>query len=116
MRRVVLAALVVAAVSGCSSSSNNTSDPVSACKSAINAVCTKLFNCYPSEAAQVYTNVGTCETTLSATGCTTANTTCPTGKTYNSSNASQCITDYSKQSCTDVGNGTVPTSCSNICT
>lgn len=114
MRRTLLAVVIAVAVTGCGSSSS-TSDPVAACKSVFSTVCNKLFQCNPTSAGEVYGTASSCASTLSA-GCNSSNTSCPSGTSYNSGNASTCINDYGNESCTDVGNGTIPASCSKVCT
>lgn len=114
MHRTLSAFILAAAVLGCGGSSNNTSDPVAACKSVFTTVCNKLFQCNAAGAAQLYGNASTCASTLS-TGCTSTNASCPSGKSYNASAASSCINDYGNESCTDVTNGVTPASCNNVC-
>ena len=113
MHRLKLTLLLAAVLSGCGGS-NNTSDPVAACKDVFSTLCNKLFQCNPTQAAQVYGNSSTCASTLSAS-CNAANTSCPSGTSYNAGNASTCINDYANQSCTDVMSGTTPQSCSHVC-
>jgi hypothetical protein len=114
MRRTLLAVLVAAGLTACGSSSS-ASDPTAACKNVFTTLCNKLFQCDPSAAAQAYGSAANCATNLSGS-CTSANTACPNGKSYNASNASQCISDYGNESCTDITSGVTPTSCSNVCT
>jgi hypothetical protein len=114
MRRALIGACLAVAVTGCSSNSN-ASDPVTACKNFVSTVCNRVYVCFPSTPG----TAASCTTTAEA-NCTTANTTCPQGQTFNSSNASQCITDVGNLSCTDIQNiyagGNPPTSCENVCT
>jgi hypothetical protein len=114
-----LSALLLAAVVGCGGSGNNgsagnTSDPVAACKNLFTTLCNKLFQCNPSGAAQAYGSSSACVTALSG-NCNAAGTACPSGTSYNASNAATCINDYANESCTDVTNNVSPTSCSHIC-
>ena len=46
-------------------------------------------------------------------GC--ANAACPSGTTYSSSAASQCLSDVNNESCTDINNSVTPASCSSPC-
>jgi hypothetical protein len=106
-----LALLMAVAVSGCGGT-----DPLTACKDGVSAVCDKSFACFPTEAEQIYGNVSNCKTTFGAATCTTDNTTCPAGTSFNSGNASQCVNDYKNESCTDFANHNIPSSCLNTCT
>jgi len=117
MRRILVATVLALACAGCSSNSNSsTTDPVQLCKNFVTATCNRVFACFPTEAAQVYTSASNCITTVSAQACTTQNVTCDPGKTFNTANANQCATEYANQSCADIQNGVTPTSCSNVCT
>ena len=112
-----LSALVLTALLGCGGSNGaagNTSDPVAACKNLFTTLCNKLFECNPTQAGQAYGNSAGCVTALSG-NCTSAGTACPSGKSYNASNASACINAYGSESCTDVTNGVTPPSCGQIC-
>lgn len=109
MRRINLAGLLAAALLACGGSN---SDSLSACKAAIESLCTKTFDCFPTEAQQFYGSLSNCITNRQATVCTTANTTCPQGTHFNSDNANRCVEDYKNESCTDLGNGITPASCS----
>lgn len=112
-----LSALVLTALLGCGGSNGaagDTSDPVGACKNLFTTLCNKLFQCNPTQSAQAYGSSGACVTALSG-NCTAAGTACPSGKSYNASNASACINAYAGESCTDVSNEVTPASCSQIC-
>jgi hypothetical protein len=111
--------LVVAGV-GCGSSSNDSSggtlETFSAyCVAGANAYCTRLYQCEPSTFPG---SVASCEATPDE-NC--GPKTCPAGTTYNSSNASTCVTAYQNEPCADVEAGDVPTGCtiaatsSNVC-
>ncbi len=102
--------LVAAALSGCGGP--NTSDPLSACKSTVGALCDRSFQCYPKESQQVYGSMSDCNAKLSALSCSTAAlTTCPAGTSFNSGAASTCVEDYRNESCSDLLNGATPGSC-----
>ena len=107
-------AVVLGALSACGGS--GTGDPLSACKSGIDAVCNKAFQCFPAEFQQLYGSLSGCITQFGAATCTTAATTCPPGTSFNSSNASRCVDDYKNESCTDLGNNNIPPSCLQTCT
>jgi nitrous oxide reductase accessory protein NosL len=116
MRRALVAVVLAVAFAGCSSSSSS-SDPVALCKQAFTNYCNRAFACYPTEAAQMWTNAQGCVTATVGQACpTSATTACTAPKTFNSTNANQCVADFANQSCTDVGNGVTPTSCDNVCT
>jgi len=110
---VVLAAIQLLACGG----GTNASDPTSACKSYISDGCDKLFQCNPTVAAQAYANAAACTAALSS-ACTSQNTGCPSGTSYNASNANTCINDLKNQSCTEFNSGNPPNSCSasKLCT
>ena len=105
--------LIAAGSSGCGGP--NTLDPMSACTSTVSAVCDRSFQCFPTEAPQVYGSLGDCNARVSAHSCTTALTTCPAGLKFNSGAASRCVDDYRNVSCSDLLNGIIPTSCNQTC-
>jgi hypothetical protein len=115
MRRVLAALCLSAVLAACSSDSNGSTDnPVEACNSFSSAVCNRFFACDATAAANVYGNVTACISDVSAqASCSTAS--CPTGKTFNSSQAQTCLNDLTNQSCPDNANSTLPTSCTTIC-
>ena len=104
--------LIAAALFGCGGP--NTSDPISACKSTVSAVCDRSFQCFPGS-QQVYGSLEGCNTTLSAYSCTAALTSCPAGRTFDPGAASKCVEDYGKASCSDLLNGVIPASCNQTC-
>lgn len=117
MHRTLSALVLAASLLGCGGSNGaagNTSDPVAACKNLFTTLCNKLFECNPTQAGQAYGNSGACVTALSGS-CSAAGTACPSGTSYNASNASACINAYAGESCTDVTNQVTPSSCSHIC-
>lgn len=93
--------LLVGACSG-----NDTSSPSAACNSLANTVCNKLSSCNLLGSTSVSTCTSALEGQLS---CSTQS--CPSGKSFNSSAASQCLNDIGNESCTDVGNAVLPNSC-----
>jgi len=90
-------------------SSNDTSTPAAACNSACSAACNKASSCNLLNGTSVSACTTSCETTAS---CSSA--ACPSGQSYNSSAASQCISDINNLSCNQTGNG-LPSSCGNVC-
>jgi len=99
-------------LAGCSSTDTGT--PAAACNSAISAVCNKASSCNSLGTISVQECITVGE---SAANCATAS--CGVGKTYNSSAASQCISDINALNCTDANNdyqnGTLPSSCNGVC-
>jgi hypothetical protein len=101
---------------GCGSSTSNTgggglSSFSDFCVAADNAFCTRLYAC---EGAGYPGSVAECETSTES-GC--ASKTCPTGTTFNATNASACVTAYQNESCPDIEAAKVPaTGCGNNCT
>jgi hypothetical protein len=109
MRRAIVVLCASVAFAGCGSSSD-TSSPSAACNSISSASCNKAYSCNSSLPG----NATTCTTAAEAeAGCATL--TCPTGKVFSSSQASQCLSDINSESCADVNNEVVPVSCDNIC-
>ena len=86
--------------------SNDTSSPAAACNSLANTICNKASQCSLLGTTSVSTCVTNFETQAS---CSTQM--CPSGKSFNSSAASQCLSDIGNESCTDVGNAVIPNSC-----
>lgn len=79
------------------------------------ALCIKTFDCFPSGSQQGFGTVADC-TNLYAQVCTSDKTACPAGTRFDSGNANQCISDYRNESCDDLVNGNVPSSCNSRCT
>jgi hypothetical protein len=96
--------LLVGACSG-----NDTSSPAAACNSLANTLCNKLSSCNLLGSTTVAACISGAE---AAASCATL--TCPAGKSFNSGAASQCLSDLGNESCTDVGNQVLPTSCQAI--
>jgi len=114
VNRLTFALVLAVAVAACGSGSNDTSDPVAACKSVFSTLCNKLFQCNASGAAQLYGTASACASNLGA-GCNASNTSCPAGRSYSAGNANTCINDYSNESCSDISSGVTPPSCSSVC-
>ncbi len=110
MRRLLLAIGLSVCAVGCSSSTS-TDNPTDACNSVVNAGCNKASAC------NQLTNGVTVQQCITAAeaaaGCATI--ACPTGKTFNSGNASSCVNAVNAQSCTDFGNNVTPTVCNTVC-
>ncbi len=108
--RFVIPAAFALLLFACSSS--DTSNPSAACNSALSAVCNKASSCNGLGTISVSECIS-----LGSSSCT--NAACPSGKTFSSSAASQCINDINALSCTDANNdytnGTLPSSCDLIC-
>ena len=82
------------------------------CNDAITNGCQKTVQCFP----QLGETVDQCVTMAKQqTDCSTADTSCPTGYTYNSGNAQQCANDYANISCADLQAGNIPASCADVC-
>ena len=89
---------------GCGGS--DTSNPMAACDSFARAVCNRTSSCNLLGT----TSVSQCVTALeAAASCSTAS--CSTGTTFSSTLASQCISDVNAESCQNIMNAVVPTSC-----
>ena len=114
MHRLTFPLVLTIALAGCGSGSNDTSDPVAACKSVFTTLCNKLFQCNGASAAQIYGSASACASNLGA-GCSSGNASCPSGTSYNAGNASTCINDYGNESCTDISSGVTPSSCNHVC-
>jgi hypothetical protein len=108
MRRVVAALLASIALAACASNTDP-SGSIAACNSISSEICTREYACDTSLAGTVASCVNDAQTQTCATF------TCTTGTSVNSSQVSQCISDITSQSCTDVNAGTAPLSCNTIC-
>jgi hypothetical protein len=107
MRRVVAVLCASVALAACATSTD-TGSASAACDSIASAVCTRQYACDSSLPG----SVATC-TTAAQTQC--PNFSCTNSTTFNSAQASQCLSDINSQDCTDVNNGDGPTSCNTIC-
>ncbi len=110
MRQSILAVLCLSALSvGCggSSTSNDTSTLAATCESASNALCNRASQCGLLSSLG-FASVAACVTAAeNAAGCSTR--VCPTGTTFDSSVASNCLTDIQNGAC---GSGS-PGSCAS---
>jgi hypothetical protein len=113
MRASWFVAVVLAAAGAAGCGSSDPSTPQAACNSLASTACNRFFVCFPTQAAGIYGTEAACGPILQQQICT--NITCPAGKTYHGSQATQCINDYKAQSCTDVGAGVTPASCNTVC-
>jgi hypothetical protein len=110
MRKILAVASLSILASACGSS--DTSNPVAACNSFAQAVCNKASSC------QVQGITSACAGNLeTAFNCAQAG--CSSGQSFDSGAASSCINDINGLSCTDagndLGNGTLPSACNNVC-
>ncbi|HZW88412.1 MAG TPA: hypothetical protein VFF12_04980 [Myxococcaceae bacterium] len=110
MRKVLAVASLSILASACGGS--DTSNPVAACNSFASAVCNKASSC------QVQGITSACAGNLqNALDCAHAG--CSSGQSFDSGAAGNCINDINGLSCTDAGNdlsnGTLPSSCNNVC-
>ena len=109
MRSVVVAMFLSISLSACGS---DTSNPVAACNSFASATCSKASSCGVSGVTSAC--AGNLESLL---GCSSA--ACPSGQTFNSGAASQCISAINGLSCSDASsdylNGTLPSACNSVC-
>ena len=110
MRLVIAVLCASVALAGCGSSSTDTSTPQAACNSFVSTTCNRLYACSSSLPGTAATCTTAAELRL---GC--ANAACPSGTTYSSSAASQCLSDVNNESCTDINNSVTPASCSSPC-
>jgi len=102
---VLCAGILGFMMAGCGAS------PEKLCNDAITNSCAKLIECKFSTMSQA-----DCEANAKkSTDCTKADTSCPSGKTYSSSNASACVNDFKNVSCADLMAGKIPSSCSTVC-
>ncbi len=99
MRRRILSVLCLSALLvGCGSSSpSDTSTLAATCESASNALCTRASNCGLLSSLG-FSSVAACVTAAeNLAGCSTK--VCPSGTTYDSSVASNCLSDIQKGAC-----------------
>jgi hypothetical protein len=112
MVKLVAAVCLLVACVGCGSSTSPDGgggglETFSAyCIAGANAYCTRLYQCEPSSFPG---NVTECEATPDQ-NCESR--TCPSGTTFNSANASTCVTAFQNEICANVEAGDVPTGCS----
>ena len=94
-------------VGGCSSKDDSsTADPVSACKSLMGALCSKVFGCLTKAqqdllADQYGNNESDCNTKLGGSNCGAEMTKCDSGTSYDASNASECLHQVQSLSCAE---------------
>ncbi|HTS81714.1 MAG TPA: hypothetical protein VMH40_14030 [Myxococcaceae bacterium] len=110
MRKLLVVTSLSILASACGGA--DTSNPVAACNSFASAVCSKATSCnYPGVTSACQTNLE------NLFGC--AQAACPSGQSFDSGAASSCISAINGLSCTDAGNavadGTLPSSCNNVC-
>jgi len=99
-----LAAVVLAAACG-------SPTPTDDCDNIASVICQKLFQCAETVADQTYGNESACETKLqSQYSCATW--ACPSGQTYDGSEAEACIDAYDDLSCADITQQ--PSQCQNL--
>jgi hypothetical protein len=109
------------AVVGCGSDDDGgggASDPTVACKSANAEICAKFFGCYDQAtldllADTVGNNEADCKTKLNNENCNAEAVKCPSGTTYDSGAASECLNQIKALNCTEFmnPNTATPASC-----
>ncbi|HET6984292.1 MAG TPA: hypothetical protein VFI53_19260 [Myxococcaceae bacterium] len=110
MRRgIVGAALALSiAAAGCGSSTNATDY----CREGVAAICSRLFDCDPQTAQQLYGSESGC---VNQTNGQCTSTACPAGKTFDQSAADQCIASYGTATCSDLEHAVYPAVCNEVC-
>jgi hypothetical protein len=104
VRGLSLCLAVAVAACGANTATNDFTNPITACRSFANSVCTRESQCNPGTV-----NVSSCEQLLAtAKDCNQAS--CGTNN-YSGTAAQQCNNDYLNQSCTDSNAGNNPASC-----
>lgn len=111
---VFAAATLAFALSACGTS------PQQACKDITATTCNKLYTCYTgAELDGIKTAYGAteadCVTKLQASAKCDATDVCDTGKTYDGSAASTCLSEFKALSCDALKAGNTPSSCNNVC-
>jgi len=93
--------------------------PQDECNKVANVACSKLYQCVDSATIQQqlgFANESACVTSYeSLLKCSTAQTNCPAGTTYNGAQADTCVNDYNNLACNQVAAGTQPASCKTVC-
>ncbi|MEW6431639.1 MAG: hypothetical protein AB1730_09010 [Myxococcota bacterium] len=118
-RLLVFSAAVLAfALSACGTS------PEQLCNDAVAAMCNKMYTCYTgAELDAIKSQFGPTEADCTSKFKTQAacaskkdsSTACETGKTYDASAASACVSDFKALSCEALKGNMTPTSCDNVC-
>lgn len=106
MKKLVLAALSALTLAACGGMS-----PQSACEAAVDPTCEKMWNC-PNSTLKIGSDLASCKTEYKSL-CSLASA-CSNGETFDSSAASACPGDITKQTCDEYKAGQ-PTSCQNVC-
>ena len=91
-------------------------NPHDACNQIGSSVCEKLFQCVAPDVLKNqlgYTDQEDCTIKLQTQANCTNITTCPSGTTYSSANASTCIDDIKSSQC--INTVSTPPSCQTIC-
>jgi hypothetical protein len=91
-----------------------------ACKSFVTELCSKFFGCYSDEeldaaAALIGNNEADCRTKLEQSTCSEQMIKCDSGKSFSSSKASECLSQYKQLSCNEVNDGAEPAACDEVC-
>ncbi len=130
MKKIVvsLAFLLVSGVlsAGCGGDDDDKElTPVEACEQVMGVLCDKFFDCLTQEqltalSSVVGLNSADCKTKFIADSCSTTNTMCDSGETYNASAASQCLDGYKAYSCNNIlgyadGSTPDPAICDQVC-
>ena len=107
MRKTILTGVVCAiVVAACGGSS-----PAGDCNHAVAVICSRSFQCYPTQSMTMYGNESACETILSSQyKCNTL--ACMAGQTYDGTMIEACINAYNSAACADLG--TPPAQCNNF--
>jgi len=104
MRHSLVVALVALAPLGCGS--DNPTTPSAACNAVAVAVCDKEYACQPTLPG---TASGCAVAAETEENCATSS--CPTGTTFNSSNAATCLSAINNGGCSF----SLPDTCSELC-
>ncbi len=90
-------------------------NPQNQCKDAAVVTCAKLFECWTTAPERVHLMLGATAdecTELSVARCAAG---CEKPKTWDTTAADQCISEFTAITCSMVRSGTTPASCSNTC-
>ena len=114
-------ALGLASVPGCGSD-DDSSSPMSDCKSFYSAMCAKFYGCFTKDelapfAEIVGNNEADCRTKWQGENCTTEKVKCDSGETYDPSAAKECISQFKSLSCDEFSSDTAatPAACDQFC-
>jgi hypothetical protein len=109
-------------VGGCGGDDDEGSSPLAACKSIVQELCSKFYGCFTDAELDlvpgiVGNNEADCRTKYEGEQCSEQMLKCDSGEIYDSSKASECVSQYRSLSCNEFKNPVTPTpaACEQVC-